>query len=243
MAANPIDAIKGLWHDDLCRRADTHAWVLSLYRAGELHPQTVDDYFPVAAAESAALAAAMEQHAGDEVRHVKIYDAAIAKLGEPRTDFAGLDVFNVVIREETPARFDMRGLLDRDARDARRARLAHFLAHAHFLEKRIARSLEYHLAACERVGKGEVFRAVAAVHADEARHQRYTREAVFELLPRPRAERVLALHRAAERRANLRFSARQVRAFLARFAPVVPRSHARLYRAAAKAMEIAHAAV
>ena len=100
-----VRAIKNLWHRDLVADPETHAWVLSLYRAGELHPQTVDDYFPLAAAEDETLRASMARHSADEARHVKIYDGAIAKLGQPRTEFDGMDVFNVVIRSETPATF------------------------------------------------------------------------------------------------------------------------------------------
>lgn len=231
-----VDTIKQLWHDDLCARPDMHAWVLSLYRAGELHPQTVDDYFPVAAAESEALAASMARHAADEARHVKIYDKAIERLGQPRTEFDGLDVFNVVIRRETAATFQTRGV---DDADLRRARLAHFLAHAHYLEMRITRSLEYHMEACERAGARDVGRAVAAVHADEARHQSYTLAAVHDLLPAAQAARVLAIHREGERRANLRFSARQVQRFLARFGRDTRLSHALVYRVSARLMEAA----
>jgi hypothetical protein len=229
-----IDAIKTMWHRDLVDRPETHAWVLSLYRAGELHPQTVDDYFPLAAAEDPALRDDMQRHSADEERHVKMYDRAIAKLGEARTDFEDLDVFNVVIRRETRATFS-RG----EARD----RLANFLAHAHFLEKRIARSLEYHLDACARAKRDDVGRAVAAVHADEGRHARYTLDAVHALLPKARAAEVVAAHREGERRANLRFSARQVKAFLARFGSDTRLSHGLVYRACASMMEAGHAAI
>ncbi len=235
-----VGAVKELWHRDLVARPDTHAWVLSLYRAGELHPQTVDDYFPLAAAEDPSLRESMTRHSADEGRHVKIYDGAIAKLGEPRTEFDGLDVFNVVIRRETDASFR---LDDGLSPDGRRERLAHFLAHAHFLEKRITRSLEYHLDACSRAGRRDVERAVAVVHADEERHTTYTLEAVHDLLPHARAEHVIAVHRRGEARANLRFSARQVRAFLDRFGRSTKLSHAVLYRTCAGMMEAARAAL
>jgi hypothetical protein len=234
------DRIKELWHRDLVARPDTHAWVLSLYRAGELHPQTVDDYFPLAAAEDEALRNSMARHSTDETRHVRIYDHAIAKLGEKRTEFDGLDVFNVVIRRETKAGFSISG---NDSADVRRERLAHFLAHAHFLEKRIARSLDYHLEACERAHRTEVARAVHAVHDDEERHLTYTLAGVHDLLPRARANRVIAIHRRGEARANLRFSARQVKAFLARFGRDTKLSHAVVYRTCAGMMEAARAAL
>ena len=235
-----VASVKHLWHRDLVARPDTHAWVLSLYRAGELHPQTVDDYFPLAAAEDAGLRESMRRHSADEARHVKIYDGAIAKLGEPRTEFEGLDVFNVVIRRETDATFRLH---EEHSSDERRERLAHFLAHAHFLEKRITRSVEYHLDACARAGRREVERAVSVIHDDEARHMSYTLEAVRDLLPPSAAARVIETHRRGEARANLRFSARQVKAYLDRFGRSTKISHAVLYRTCAGIMEAARAAI
>jgi hypothetical protein len=182
----------------------------------------------------------MERHAADEARHVKMYDRAIAKLGQERLAIDGLDVFNVSIRAETAAphaSFDMTGL----SPDARREKLAHFLAHAHFLEKRVARSLEYHLDACERANVVEVVPVVGTVLADERRHTAYTVDAVRALLSRARAAEILEVHRRGEARANLSFSARQVRAFLAAFGPSLPR--ALLYRTCASMMEMAHAAL
>jgi hypothetical protein len=227
-----VRRVKEMWHEELVADPETHAWVLSLYRAGEFHPETVDDYFPVDAASSPELRASIARHAKDERRHVRIYDRAIARLGQPRSELLGLDVFNVAIREHTKVDFSTRGVAGRDERDER---LAHFLAHAYFLETRISRSLEYHLDACERAGRADVGRVVAAVHADEERHTSYTLEAVKELLPKAKANEVLATHRRGEARANLAFSARQVRAFLARFATT--RSHAFVYRVSARMME------
>lgn len=235
-----VRAVKEAWHRDMVAHPETHAWVLSLYRAGELHPQTVDDYFPAWAADSADLRAAMERHAGDEVRHVRMYDRAIRRLGFPRTDFEGLDVFNVAIRHETRADFRVNGAA---GADARREKLAHFLAHAHFLEQRIARSLEYHLDACERAGRADVARVVSAVHADEERHTSYTLEAVRDLLPAAQAAAVVEVHRRGEARANLSFSARQVRTFLATFARHASVSHALVYRVSAAIMEAARDAI
>ena len=235
-----VDGVKRRWHDDLVAHPDTHAWVLSLYRAGELHPQTVRDYFPAWAADDPALRASIEQHEKDEAKHVRMYDGALAKLGLPRTEFEGMDVFNVVIRAETGVSFSMDGL---DA-DARRERLAHFLANAHFLEKRVVRSVEYHLEACVRAGRTDVARVVELVGADEERHVAYTLAAVRDLLGSPaRVAEVLELHRRGEERANLRFSARQVRAFLARFSDHVGVRHSLLYRASASMMEAARAAL
>jgi hypothetical protein len=233
-----ISRIKKTWHDDLVRDPETHAWVLSLYRAGEFHPQASDDYFPAWAAESAELRASIERHASDEIRHVKIYDRAIERLGQTRTEIEGLDVFNVAIREHT--KVDFRATREM-SRDTVRERLAHFLAHAHFLETRISQSLDYHLEACERSGRTEVARVVAAVHVDEERHTSYTLAAVKDLLPASEAARVLAVHRQGEARANLAFSARQVRSFLRRFR--TSRSHALVYRVSAKMMEASLAAL
>jgi hypothetical protein len=230
--------VKQLWHRDLVSDPETHAWVLSLYRAGEFHPQASSDYFPAHAADSAELRASIERHAADEIRHVKIYDRAIAKLERPRTDFEGLDVFNISIREHTRVDFSTEGVTERDAV---RERLAHFLAHAHYLELRISRSLDLHLEACERAGRAEVARAVLAVHADEERHTTYTKDAVSDLLPARRAREVLAVHRRGEAMANLAFSARQVRSFLARFE--TRRSHAFVYRISAGMMEAGLAAL
>jgi hypothetical protein len=235
-----VRVLKRTWHRDLVAHPDTHAWVLSLYRAGELYPQTVDDYFPSWAAESDDLRRAMERHAGDEARHVKMYDRAIARLGEVRTDFRGLDVFNVAIREETRADFATKDTKDADKR---REKLAHFLAHAHFLEQRIARSLEYHLEACERAGKYDVARVVSLVHADEERHTSYTLAGVRDLLPARRAAEVIEVHRRGEARANLTFSARQVRSFLASFAGRASATHERVYAICAKMMEGARDAI
>ncbi|MFO0550459.1 MAG: ferritin-like domain-containing protein [Polyangiaceae bacterium] len=234
-----VDAIKETWHDDLVAHPETHAWVLSLYRAGELHPELVSDYFPAWAADDPALAQQIEAHARDEAKHVRLYDSAIARLGVPRTDFDGLDVFNVAIRRETPVGFDVREA-DTDA-TSRRERLAHFLAHAHFLERRVVRSLDYHLAACARAGRREVERVVEHVAADEERHVAYTLAAVRELLPRQAALDVLATHERAEARANLAFSARQVRGFLRKFGGLVGRRHALVYRVSASMMEVARA--
>jgi hypothetical protein len=235
-----VRVVKQAWHRDLVSHPETHAWVLSLYRAGELHPQTVDDYFPSWAADSDELRAQMERHASDEARHVKMYERAIARLGTRRTDFEGLDVFNVAIRSETRADFRVQDTPDGDAR---REKLAHFLAHAHFLERRIARSLEYHLEACERAGRSDVARVVSVVHADEGRHTSYTLEAVRDLVPAARAAEIVEVHRRGEERANLLFSARQVRSFLASFSHHASFSHTLVYRISAMMMEAARDAI
>jgi hypothetical protein len=218
--------LKRLWHRDLASHPVTHAWVLNLYRAGERHPQLVDDYFPVEHAPWPELGDDLARHREDERRHDRMYTAAIKRLGQPVVDLGGPDVFNVVIRECTPVPFR----IDEGASsDSVRASLANFLAHAHFLEKRITRSVGYHAEACDRVGS-PVGSVVTAVLADEERHVRYTREAVTELVGRSEAARVLELHRHAEAKANLLFSAHQIRECLRRFKTEVPRLHQALYR-------------
>ena len=81
-----------------------------------------------------------------------------------------------------------------------------------FLEKRIARSLEFHHEACAQATTSDFpGKAVAAVLSDEIRHVSYTREAVFDLVARQRANDILERHRISEKRANLDFSASQLR--------------------------------
>lgn len=235
-----FSSLKQVWHDELASSPDTHAWVLSLYRAGEFHPQTVDDYFPTDAADDPELRERLRAHRADEARHVALYDHAIARLGQETETFTGADVFNCVIRSETPVDLATGRL---DSPDGRAERVAHFLAHAYFLESRVARSLELHLEASSRAGRPHVAKVVASVYADELKHVSYTLEGVRHLLPRARAEAVLALHREGEARANLAFSARQVRHFLDRFGHRTNLSSRALFLTARSMMELAHAAL
>ena len=211
-----IDHLKDLWHSDIVSNPVVHGWVLNLYREGERHPQTVDDYFPSRHAPTEELAEKLRRHEADERRHERMYAAAIRTMGQPVQDLGSANVFNSVIRSFTPVSF---AISDEHPPTERRERLAHFFAHAHFLEKRVARSLVYHQEACEKAGNATVARVVAGVLRDEDRHVSYTRESVFELLPRRRAGEVLAVHRAAEAKANLEFSRRQVEQYLRRFRP------------------------
>jgi rubrerythrin len=229
-----VASLKLAWHRDLVADPVSHAWILNLYRAGERHPQTVDDYFPVAHAPWPELARELERHDADERRHERMYARAIASLDQPVEDLAGPDVFNEVIRACTPVSFR---ITDRDDEGARRDKLAHFLAHAHFLESRIARSLQWHLDACERARRPRVAAVVAAVLADEERHRGYTRAAVGALVPRRRAAEILDVHRRGEAKANLLFSQAQVRAFLAHPRSTLPRTRAALYRLCAFVMQ------
>jgi hypothetical protein len=206
---------KHAWHRDLVARPETHAWVLNLYRAGEQHPELSDDYFPVRHAPWPWLRDRLARHAGDERRHVRMYTKAIERMEEPVEEMRGHDVFNEVIRSCTDARFR---IAEGDAPEAVRLKIAHFCAHAYFLERRIQGSLAYHLDACERAGREAVGAVIAKVAEDEERHVQHAREAVGELVDRRTARALFEVHRRGERRANLLFSQRQVREFLARFA-------------------------
>ena len=229
-----IDRVKDRFHRDIASDPVTHGWVLNLYLEGERYPQRVCDYFQADFAPGEELAADLRRHAADEDKHVKLFGHGLRLLGQPLVALPLGDVFNEVIRSFTPGTFH---ILETDPPEVRRRKLANFLAHAHHLERRVARSFAYHMEACETAGQPAIARLVAAVHKDESHHVRYTREAVFDLLPRREAAAVLELHRRAEARANLTFSARQVRAFLTRFKAVTPRHRRWLYRLSAFLME------
>jgi hypothetical protein len=203
-----IQSIKRRLHRDIVADPVLHGMVLNLYLNGERYPQQVDDYFPIAEVTDGPLAEQMRTHVADEQKHVLLYERAIAKLDQPIVQLSTGDIFNEVIRSHTAVSFKMN---PHDPADARTLKLAHFLAHVHFLEKRVARSLEFHVDACAHSSSDYSQKAVMAVLKDEGRHVRYTREAVQELLPARIAAEVLDGHARAERRANLDFSARQLR--------------------------------
>jgi hypothetical protein len=228
-----VDWAKNRWHEDLVADPVIHGWALNLYRAGERYPQTVADYFPAEAAPWPGLADSLRRHRCDEERHTAMYAGAIRSLGQPVVDLEGPDVFNVVIRSFTGSAFT---LAPADGAEARRLKLAHFLVHAHYLEKRVARSLEYHRDACERGGASGVERVVEAVLRDERRHVAYTAEAARALLTREEAAAVFERHRRAEAVSNLVFSRRQVRAYAARFVQA-PSRRRRFYRLCGFLME------
>jgi len=215
-----VAAIKRRLHRDIVADPVLHGRVLNLYLNGEEYPHRVEGYFPLAAVEDGALADTMRRHVREEDKHVALYRKAIARIGQPIRAMPTPEIYNSVIRRHTPADFTMG---PRDGADARRLKLGHFLAHLHFLEARIARSLEIHLEACAHAPSAYPGKAVAAVLRDEYGHVAYTREAVHALLPRAAAGRVVALHRAAEARANREFSSTQlerlVREHRARFGP------------------------
>lgn len=225
-----IDRIKARLHRDIVADPVLHGMVLNLYLNGEQYPHRVDDYFPFAAAEEPELERRMRAHVADEDKHIALYSRAIEKLGQPLTIQPLEDTFNGVIRRHTPASFTIDAC---DDRDARRTKLAHFFAHLHFLEKRVARSLEYHVDACAHSPSDYPQKVVGAVLGDEHGHVRYTREVVGDLVPARVAAAVLEVHARAERRANLDFSAGQlarlVRAERRRF----PATRGRIYGACA----------
>lgn len=223
----PVDRVKIALHRDLASDPETHGWVLNLYRAGEQHPERVGDYFPHMHAPCPELAKQLRRHAGDERRHTVLYGKVIEAMGQPLLELGGEDVFNEVIRSRTPLSFAIR---EEDSPDRKRLRVAHFLAHAHFLERRVQRSLDYHLEACAQLGKREVGSVVSAIHADEARHVRSTREACEALLTRAELATVLTIHAEAEELANRAFSAHQMRRLLRLYGARFSKTHRAIYR-------------
>jgi hypothetical protein len=229
-----IDRLKDRLHRDIARDPRTHGWVLNLYLNGERYPQTVCDYFQSEYAPTAYLAEQIRLHEKDEHKHELLFAKAIHSLGQAVVELPRVDVFNVVIRCFTPGTFH---IVPEDAPDLRREKLANFMAHCHFLEKRVARSLVYQADASEDSPSPMCGKAVQAVLRDEGRHVNYTIEAVHDLLPRRQRQEVLDAHRRAEAKANVRFSHQQMRHFLARHARLVPRHRRMLYRVCGAFME------
>jgi hypothetical protein len=229
-----IDNLKEKFHHDLVSHPVVHGWVLNLYRGGERYPQRVCDYFQSDFAPTGELASALERHSADENKHVRLFSRAIKLLEQPVVEIEMGDIFNEVIRSFTPGTFH---ITESDSADARRKKLANFLAHAHFLEKRVARSFAYHLDACERAGKFEIINLLQIAKQDEDRHVQYTREAVYDLLRKEEADRIMDTHLRVESKANLCFSQKQVRIFLERFSTHIPKHRAFLYRVCQMLME------
>jgi hypothetical protein len=232
-----VASIKQRLHREICANPVLHGLVLNLYLNGEQYPHHVDDYFPIGAAPSAELAALMRKHVEDEDRHALMYRKAIVKLGQPVLRLTGHDVYNHVIRSHTRASF---ALAETDGRDERARKLAHFFAHLHYLEKRVARSLEIHAEACAHSPSGYVRKVVARVLEDEGRHVVYTRAAVTDLVPARVASRVLAEHARAERAANLAFSSRQLEKLLTSHAMDFSGFGRWVYRLSASYLQEAH---
>jgi hypothetical protein len=229
-----IDGIKARLHRDIVADPVLHGMVLNLYLNGEQYPHRVSDYFPFAAVEEPELERVMRSHMADEDKHIALYTRAIEKLGQPVVVQPLEGVFNEVIRRHTRASFTIG---EGDDRDTCRLKLAHFFAHLHFLEKRVARSLEYHLDACAHAVSNYPHKVIDAVLRDERGHVRYTREVVAQVVPARTAARVLSLHAAAERRANLDFSARQLGRLVRDEAARFPRLRGAAYRACAALLQ------
>jgi hypothetical protein len=229
-----IDGIKKQLHRDIASDPRTHGWVLNLYLNGERYPQTVCDYFQSEYAPTRELAELIALHEKDEHKHELIFGKAIRSLGEDVVQLPAIDIFNVIIRMFTPGTFH---IVPEDNEETRRWKLANFMAHCHFLEKRVATSLCYQAEVSLHARSPIVGKAVNAVLADEGRHVSYTIEAVNDLLPRRRAAEVLDAHRRAEAKANVRFSQMQMKNFLRGFAQAVPKRRRVLYRVCGALME------
>jgi ribonucleotide reductase beta subunit family protein with ferritin-like domain len=229
-----IDSIKTRFHSDMVSHPVIHGWVLNLYRGGERYPQRVCDYFQSDFAPTPELASALQRHSADENKHVRLFSRAINLLEQPVVEIEMGDIFNEVIRSFTPGTFH---ITQADPPDACRRKLANFLAHAHFLEKRVARSFAYHLDACEKAKKFEIITILSIAKQDEDRHVQYTREAVYNLLTKLEADAILETHRRVEAKANLCFSQMQVQIFLQKFSGVIPKHRAFLYKTCQMLME------
>ena len=225
-----VGGLKRALHRNIVADPVLHGRVLNLYLNGEQYPNRVAGYFPQVAAEEPELAQRLCTHLREEDKHVALYTKAIRELGQPLRVLPLEDVYNSVILRNTPQP-ETAG-----DPDGRKLRLAHFFAHLHFLESRVAQSLGYHLEACARAASPYPEKAVEVILRDEQRHAAYTREAVFALVPKPVAERVLEVHRRSEGRANREFSARELKRLLAeeghRFGLLGP-----IYRGCAEVMQ------
>jgi len=222
-----VSGIKARLHRDIVADPVLHGLVLNLYLNGEQYPHRVSDYFPLAAVSDPALERMMRDHMADEDKHIALYTRAIEKIDQPVRVQPLEDIFNDVIRRHTPVSF---AIGPDDDRDVCRHKLAHFFAHLHFLEKRVATSLHYHLDACAHAATDYPEKVIGAVLGDEVRHVRYTREVVTQLLPMRVANEVLAIHERAESRANLDFSASQLGRLVREQAARFPRWRGSFYR-------------
>lgn len=231
---NIVSSTKKQLHRDICADPVLHGLVLNLYLNGEEYPHRVSDYFPIASTEEPELAEMMRKHLREEDKHIALYKKAVRCLNQPILVLPMEDVFNHVIRSHTPGSF---AIDHAEHRDRKRDKLAHFFAHLHFLEKRVATSLEYHLEACARSPSSYPEKVIRIILADERRHAAYTRDAVLALLPRQAASETLRVHQAAEARANLAFSCSQLGKLLRDYARRFPRSRRWLYRLSCRYME------
>lgn len=208
-----ISRIKQSFHRMVCADPTLHGIVLNLYLNGEAYPQRVLDYFPYYAANTEELSNKVQQHMQDEDKHVALYNKALIKIRQPIVELPIENCFNHIIRQYMANSFTID--IQTDNRDQQTLKLAHFLAHAHFLEKRVTHSLEYHLDACLAANSEPyVAKVVQTVLDDELRHVEYTRQSVFELLPEQLAKDILRSHQYSEKIANLDFSSAQVQRML-----------------------------
>ena len=205
-----IHGIKRRLHRDIVADPVLHGRVLNLYLNGEQYPHRVAGYFPMAAVQDAALERRMREHLREEDKHVALYTKAIRELGQPVTELPMDDIYNTVILRHTPPPSTAAAT----ATDSARLELAHFLAHLHCLESRVAQSLEYHLDACAHAAGPYAAQAVYAILEDERAHAAYTRAALYALMPEGVAQDVLGIHQRAESRANSEFSARELKRLL-----------------------------
>ncbi|MCF6263421.1 MAG: hypothetical protein L3J24_07545 [Xanthomonadales bacterium] len=229
-----IPFIKNNLHKDICRVPEVHACVLNLYLNGEEYPHKVNDYFPTSAVDNPELLATMKRHMDDEDKHVLIYRKLINKLDQPIIELPMDDVYNHVIKNYTPVSFH---ILDDDSADIKTEKLASFMAHLHFLELRITTSLQFHGEACQHSPIDYSEKAVSLVLADEKTHVEYTKNAVFDLLPRQRALEMLAIHREAEHKANLQFSYQQLRKLVTIYSHKFPKSRRWIYKLSSSLLE------
>lgn len=221
---NPVGFIKRQLHHDICRDPVLHGLVLNFYLNGEEYPDRVADYFPVAQLNEPEIAELLAAHLADERKHVALYSKALCRIGQTRMRLPIPEIYNTVILQQTvPVRQGSDHSAD----------LAGFFAHLHFLETRIARSLEMHLDACAHASSPYPSAAVAVVLEDEIRHARYTREVISNLVPRARVREILAHHRKAEARANRIFSGRQLEMLTREYSDRFPRVRRLIYRSAA----------
>ncbi len=223
--------IKKRWHEDICSDPVIHGFVLNLYLHGEQYPHLADDYFPLVHVDEPELAEIMRDHMEDEDKHALLLKKVLTRMEQPIIALPVSDAFNHVIRTHTSSSFK---ITEKDTIDGKRLKVAHFCAHLHFLEKRVATSLQYHLDACGTRGVHDAEKIVSHILQDELRHQVYTLQTVYDLLPKGQAIAVLDAHKRAERLADLDFSSQQVKQLINRYRERFPASHRWLYRLASQ---------
>lgn len=222
-----INRIKRRLHREICANPVLHGLVLNLYLNGEQYPHRVTNYFPIEETPHADLAKKMSAHLAQEDQHVVMYSRTIERLNQPVITLALPDIYNHVILSYTGFDFT---IARHDTSDIRDLKLAHFFAHLHFLEKRVAHSLEIHGEACAHAPSDHPGKVIAHVLDDEREHAVYTREAVHHLVPTQKARDILAIHSKAERQANFHFSAHQLRKLVSAHTDLFPSTSAWLYR-------------